>query len=181
MKTLNSILIAVCALTVLPSTANAQDPQQLMDKMAGVYKHRFMSDSYSDGPYQAEDVIEIVPYDANHVYVRAHLEFYNGHLCGIAGMARFENGKFVYHDPQPPIEGHAPCALSVGIDKDKLTLSDRSGPEGESTCHALHCGMRGSLNYQIGMEKRRAIRYMDRLKSSRQYQQAIEDLRKTEP
>jgi hypothetical protein len=187
MKTLNSILLAACALGALPGLAAAQEAAQLMDKIAGVYKHRFMNAAYSPGapsgsgdPYQSENVIEIVPFDATHIYVRAELEFYNGHQCGISGMAGFENGKFVYHDPEPPIAGHVACVLRVGVDKGKLTLSDRDGPDGESSCWT-HCGARGSLTYDIGLDKRRPIRYMDRLKASRQYKQAVDELRQTEP
>lgn len=184
MKILKHILLACCALGSLPSLAGAQEAQQLMEKMAGVYKHRFMNGAVvpgkADEPYQSEDVIEIVPFDANHMYVRADLEFYNGHQCQISGMARFENGKFVYRDPEQPLPGHAPCVLRVGIDKDKLALTDRDGPQGESSCWT-HCGARGSLSYDIGMDKRRTIRYMDRLKASRQYLQAIDEMRKTEP
>jgi hypothetical protein len=184
MKILKHILLACYVFGTLPSVAGAQEAQQLMERMAGVYKHRFMSGivvpGKADEPYQAEDVIEILPFDANHIYVRADLDFYNGHQCQISGMARFENGKFVYHDPEPPLQGHAPCVLQVGIDRNKLALSDRDGPTGESSCWT-HCGVRGSLTFDIGMDKRRTIRYMDRLKASRQYQQAIDELRKTEP
>jgi hypothetical protein len=182
MKRRKLILLASCAVLSLPFAAGAQEAQQLMDKMAGVYKHRFMSGvvvpGKADEAYQAEDVIEIVPFDADHIYVRADLEFYNGHQCQIYGMARFENGKFVYRDPEPPLAGHAPCVLRVGIEKDKLTLTDRDGADGESSCWT-HCGARGSLTHDIGMDKRRGIRYMDRLKASRQYRQAIDELHKT--
>jgi hypothetical protein len=183
MKRLNRIVFALCAVGALSSAAAVQEAQQLMDKMAGVYKHRFTSGvvvpGKADEPYQAENVIEIVPFDADHIYVRADLEFYNGHQCQISGMARFENGKFVYRDPEPPLQGHVPCVLRAGIEKDKLVLTDRDGPQGESSCWT-HCGVRGSLTYDIGMDKRRSIRYMDRLKASRQYQQAIDEMRKTE-
>jgi hypothetical protein len=37
--------------------------------------------------------------------------------------------------------------------------------------------MRGSLEYSIGMDKRRTIRYLDRLKASREYKRAVDDLR----
>lgn len=180
-------LVLLCLLLAMPA-ASAQDAAHLMQKMAGVYKHRFTSGIITPGkgpgeadtPYQAEDVIEIVPYDATHVYVRADLNFYNGHTCGIAGMARYEHGAFVYHDPEPPLAGEAACTLRVGIDKDELALTDRPMPEAASTCRA-YCGARGSLVYAIGMDKRRPIRYLERLKNSREYARAIEDLRKTGP
>lgn len=187
MKTLNRILLACCALgaalgAALSAAASDDGARQLMDRMAGVYKHRFMSGAVvpgkADEPYQAEDVIEIVPYDADHVYLRVHLDFYNGHDCTIWGMARYEQGAFVYHGHEPEPEGSPQCALRVGIDKDRLRLTDRDGEQGASSCTLAYCGARGSLNYDIGMDKRRDIRYMDRLKASRQYKQALDELEK---
>lgn len=176
------LLAASCA-----CAASAQDAARLMEKMAGVYKHRFMSATITpdkgpgeaDVPYQAEDVIEIVPYDADHVYVRAHLDFYNGHSCNIAGMGRYQHGAFVYHDPERLLPEDPPCELKVGVEGGKLVLTDRDVPDGISSCSA-YCGVRGSLNYAIGLDKRRPIRYLDRLKASREYRKAIDDLHKTE-
>jgi hypothetical protein len=173
---------AVCA------AAQAQAPQQLMQQIAGVYKNRFQSATITPGkapgeadePYPAEDVIEIVPFDTDHAYIRAHLDFYNGHSCDISGMGRYENGAFVYHDPERLLPDEPPCALKVGIVKDKLVITDRTTPDAVSSCSA-YCGVRGSLNYSIGLDKRRPIRYLDRLKASRQYAHAIDDLHRTEP
>ena len=183
LRTFVPLLALLCA-----CAASAQEASRLMQQMAGVYKHRWMSATITPGkasgeadvPYQAEDVIEIVPYDADHVYVRVHLDFYNGHTCGIAGMGRYEHGAFVYHDPERLLPDEPPCALKVGVEGGKLTLTDRASPDAVSTCRA-YCGVRGSLNYDIGMDKRRPIRYLDRLKASRQYRKAIDDLHRTEP
>lgn len=171
---------AILADAVLAAPA-ALPVQQSMERIAGVYKHRFMSGviipgTDQDEPYQAEDVIEIVPYDREHVYVRVHLDFYNGHSCGIYGMARFEDGMFVYRSTMPPLADNLPCTLKVGEKNGKLTLTDRAYPDSGRTCEAF-CGARGSLNYEIGMGKRRPIRYVDRLKASRQYREAIDELR----
>ncbi|MFK3737105.1 hypothetical protein [Massilia sp. TN1-12] len=180
MKTTRAMLIC---LSMLSLHAAAQEPVRLMQQMAGVYKERFSSGiivpGKPDEPYQAENIVEIVPFDADHAYVRAHLDFYNGHTCGISGMARYEGGEFVYHDPDPPLPGRAPCALKVGVSHGRLKLTDRATPDAESSC-SFHCGVRGSLTYDIGMDKKRPIRYLKRLKASRQYRLAIEELGKTE-
>ncbi|MBW8901787.1 MAG: hypothetical protein JF619_27590 [Massilia sp.] len=168
--------------------ASAQEPARLMQDMAGVYKQRWMSATITPGkapgeadvPYQAEDVIEIVPYDADHVYVRAHLDFYNGHTCDIAGMGRYEQGAFVYHDPERLAPEEPPCVLKVSVEGGKLTLTDRAAPDAPESCRT-YCGARGALEYAIGMDKRRPIRYLDRLRASRQYRQAVDDMYKTEP
>lgn len=181
-KILVPLLAALCA-----CGASAQEPAQLMQEIAGVYKHRFMSATISagkapgeaDAPYQAEDVIEIVPYDADHVYVRAHLDVYNGHTCGVAGMARYEHGAFVYRDIlSPAVAAYPPCTLKVSVEQGQLVLTDRATPDAVSSCRT-YCGVRGSLNYSIGMDKRRTIRYLDRLKASREYKRAVDELQMT--
>lgn len=186
--TRHMIACALAVAALCPLRAAAQDAGQLMHQTAGVYKRPFMSATITPGkapgeadePYQAEDVIEIVPYDADHAYIRVHLDFYNGHSCDISGMGRYENGAFVYHDPDRLLPNEPPCTLKVGVDRDKLIVTDRSTPDAVSSCHK-DCGTRGSLNYEIGMDKRRAIRYLDRLKASREYGRAIDDLSKAEP
>jgi hypothetical protein len=173
------------AMALLALTAAAADKpptaQELMGQIDGVYKARFGSaivvPGKPDEPYQAENVLEIVPYDADHLYLRAHLEFYNGHVCDIAGMAGYEHGAFVYHDPAPVEKGEHPCALQLHVTDKKLVLTDRQTPDAEATCRK-YCGARGNLDYEIGRGERREIRYMERLKKSREYKQAAEDLLK---
>jgi hypothetical protein len=195
MKRLEPILLLACALCAgayaraqAQTHTETQAAQLLMQQMAGVYKRRFMNGTIAPGkhpreadiPYQSEDVVEIVPFDADHVYVRADLDFYNGHVCKIAGMGRYEHGAFVYHDPDRSMPDEPPCTLKVGVDKDKLYITDRATPDSVESC-SRYCGARGNLNYEIGMDKRRPIRYLPRLKASPEYAKAIDDLRQTEP
>jgi hypothetical protein len=178
-------LLPVLLALAMQANATEVSPSKLIGEMDGVYKHRFKSATIepgkapgeADAPYQAEDIIEIVRYDDRHVYVRARLEFYNGHSCSISGIAGYENGSFVYHDPEKSFDGGPSCTLKVGVTNEKLTLTDRITPDGASSCRA-YCGVRGSLNYEIAKSARRPIRYLDRLKASRQYVKAEEDLRK---
>lgn len=163
-------------------------PAGAIADMAGVYKHRFLNGIISPGKapmeadisYESEDIVEIVSYDDRHIYVRAELQFYNGHSCSISGMAAYENGKFVFHDPEPVAVGTASCTLTISQSKDAVTLTDRLTPEGAATCQA-YCGARGSLSdVSILKKSRRPIRYMKRLVNSPQYQKAIADLKKVE-
>jgi hypothetical protein len=158
-------------------------PSALIREIDGVYKQRFKSaivvPGKEDEPYEAENVVEIVPYDDDHLYLRAHLAFYNGHVCDIAGMAGYEHGAFVYHDPAPVEKGEHPCALRLHVTDKRLTLTDRVTPDTEATCRA-YCGARGSLDYEIERDQRRQIRYLERLKKSREYRKAVEDLGKLE-
>lgn len=163
-------------------------PARLMEDMAGVYKHRFKNGIITPGkapmeadtPYESEDIVEIVPYDATHLYVRAELQFYNGHSCSIAGMAGYEQGRFVYHDPEKAYDGGAPCTLAVAASKEGITLTDRLAPGGGASCRS-HCGARGSFSdYTMARGKRRPIRYLERLQKSREYLKAIDDLKQYE-
>ncbi|GGC63934.1 hypothetical protein [Undibacterium terreum] len=180
------VLILACAFFALPAFAADTPAGKLIDDMQGVYKHRFTSGIISPGKapgeadekYEAEDIIEIVPYDASHIYLRAELQFYNGHSCSISGIAGYENGALVYHDPQKPLEGEPHCTLKVELTDKNLRLSDRANPQAPASCR-MYCGARGSLSdYSIAKSAKRKIRYLDRLKASSEYAQAVEAFKK---
>lgn len=167
----------VCAvLCALPgSSAAAPDGDALMARLEGVYKRRFRIEVVGDGAVMVEDVVEIVRHAPGQIYVRAALNFANGHSCGIYGIAVFERDAFVYRTTELA-EKNAPCILSVAERGVDLMLSDRPTPESGATC-AAYCGARGSLSeYRIPMKNRRPIRYLARLKASRQYKEAVAGL-----
>lgn len=171
-------------LALLPGLAHAADPQaasRLIGEIEGVYKKRFTNAVIAgpgkpDETYVAEDVVEIVRYDDTHIYLRAHLEFYNGHSCGIYGIAGYENGRFVYREPRAKAEPFPPCELSLSAAGDELVMTDRATPDARSSCKS-YCGARGSLgDYRIARKAQRPIRYLERLKQSRQYKEAEQEL-----
>src|ERR1700741_5291965 len=91
---------------------------KMIDQMQGVYKHRFANAAYGgegkpDEPYQSEDIVEIVRYDDERIYFRAELQFYNGHSCSISGIAKYDQGRFVYREKQAPLPGASPCTMSI--------------------------------------------------------------------
>jgi hypothetical protein len=153
---------------------------QLIAQMQGVYKHRFANAAIAgpgkpDESYQSEDIVEIVRYDDERIYFRAELEFYNGHSCSISGIAKYEQGHFIYHDKQAPMPGEPPCTMSISTSGGQLNLTDRVNDS--ASCHPGHCGARGSLSdYKIATSAKRKIRYMDRLKASNEYKQAVDEL-----
>ena len=170
-------LLALALPAVLPAQAaeKAPSPLELMHEIDGVYKKH----PENAQPNQAGDVIELVPHDDDHLYLSAHLDFANGGSCDIAGMARFEHGAFVYRDPAQPLPGERPCALRLHVTDKKLVLTDRETPDAPATCKA-YCGARGDLDYEIGREARQPIAYLDRLKRSKEYRRAVQDLRQVE-
>jgi hypothetical protein len=70
--------------------------------------------------------------------------------------------------------------MKVGVHKGALSITDRVRPGGERTC-SQYCGVRGTMNYTIGTDRRRPIRYMERLKASRHYQAAVDGMRAAQP
>lgn len=183
MKTNLLALLAIALLSMPPVHAAKKQPAELMREIDGVYKHRFKNTmtvpGQADQAYESEDIVEVVPYDDDHLYLRAHLEFPNGHTCDIAGMAGYAHGAFVYYDPSPPQPGERACALRLHVTDKKLVLTDRETPDAEATCRA-YCGARGDLDYEIGREARQPIRYGERLKKSREYRKAVQDLQALE-
>lgn len=153
------ILIAI----LLPIPAIAAGVN--VDSLAGVYKHRFMDSTVDGHRYQAEDILELVRVTSNQVYMRMHLDFYNGHICSISGIANIEGGALVYRG-----KGEADgCILSIRVEGNKLTFHDEGG-----VCRDWSCGARGSYEgASFDVSARRDIRYMKRLLASKEYAAAL--------
>lgn len=161
------------------SEAGDKSAASLIEELKGVYKYRFMNGSIASGEtWQSEDIVEIVPFDNSSFYIRAHLEFGNGHLCSIWGIAGYENGVFVYHEPEETSGRSPPCTLKISTTEKSLVLTDIDSATGNSTC-SRHCGARGTFsNYSIARSSKRNIRYLERLKSSPQYLESVDQFKK---
>ena len=158
--------------------AGARAAAAAIKSIEGVYKTRFANSTVHEEHFVSEDILEIVPYTADKIYFRLHLEFFNAHICDLFGIARYEDGSFVFHGP--PAVSEEPCILKIRARKGSVTLDDVG-----SNCRGYSCGARGG--YQgagFPMTSRRAIRYMQLLTASREYAEAItefEDLAKSPP
>jgi hypothetical protein len=158
-------LVAAAFLAAASSLACATD----VDTVAGVYKKSFPNGNIDGGKYQSEDILEIVKVSPTAAYVRTHLEFFNGHVCNIWGVANAEGDALVYHGGKN-VEGKQ-CLFSVKAQAGKVTLDDKDG-----ACAIGTCGNRGMYNgTAFELKKRRPIRYMDVLMNSDQYKDAIDE------
>lgn len=104
------------------------------------------------------------------LYFRTHLEFYNGHQCKLYGIARFTSaGRFVFNDRNPELPpGDPHCRLQLAVTGQEVQLIDP-----DSSCQRA-CGMRGHIDgAAFPRTERRPIHYMARLKSSREYREAV--------
>jgi hypothetical protein len=114
-------------------------------------------------------VVEIVAYDATHVFFRIATHFDVGHSCGIHGIATLEHGAFIYQSRQLPLDNTRPCTLKFETTADELRISDRLEPHGASTCREF-CGVRGDMS-DVSLH-RRPIQDTAALKSSTEFAEA---------
>ncbi|MEW6453806.1 MAG: hypothetical protein AB1490_24400 [Pseudomonadota bacterium] len=140
-----------------------------VDAIAGVYKQQFKNGLVDGSKYDSEDILEIVKVSPTSAYVRAHYEFFNGHECNINGVAKADGDVLVYRGDTDS-QGKQ-CLLSVKVSGGKIMLDDKDGVCGRETC-----GARGMYNGKsFALSKKRAIRYMDKLKKSDEYLDAIDE------
>jgi hypothetical protein len=170
-------MILMLAALAVPVLATASPSVRLIKDVEGVYKHRFPHridlGNKHDEKYTAEDVIEVVHHGDEHIYLRASLTLDNGHVCHFHGIAGYDKGAFVYYDPNPNLNDKQVCTVTIAAKGESLTLSDRAGPTGPSTCTAL-CGTRGHLgDYAIPASGKEKITYLAKLKASKEYRQAV--------
>lgn len=152
--------------------AVAAGPSSPVSQLSGRYSHRFQNGLVTGERYTSEDIVEIVPVDAAHAYVRMELAFFNGHSCSLAGIARAEGSTLVYHEPAEEGVGSEQCVLTLKRDGTKLRWSDADG-----SCHS-HCGARGSMNGDLPWASKRPITYLPRLRGSSEYREALDAWRK---
>jgi hypothetical protein len=166
-RRLSIVALAVGTSAILGSLAYAAGVN--VDTIAGVYKQQFKNGLVDGSKYDSEDILEIVKVSPTSVYVRAHYEFFNGHECNIMGVAKAEGNALVYRG-ETNAQGKQ-CLLSVKVSGGKIMLDDKDGVCGRETC-----GARGMYNGKsFALNKKRAIRYMDKLKKSDEYLDAIDE------
>lgn len=178
MKPGHRLLFApVLALPLLATGALAPDPAQTL---AGRYykQSQLHIVGYESDPYTGEDVVEIVPIAPRTAYVRVHLDFTNAHYCAIYGVARAEGDALVYRDPRPAFRNYGRCVLTIRHAGRSLSIDD-----GELTrCSPGYCGVRGTLSgVTLPYASKRPIRYLSRLKASREYCNALAEWRSGKP
>lgn len=145
----------------------------LIERFAGVYKHRFANSLIDGTGYDSEDILEIVRVSDDAIYFKTHLDFYNGHICSFHGIAQFRRvGAFVYVDTEHTKEEEK-CRLTIAVNKGKVLLQDPGG-----ICRETTCGARGGYtDVEFPIESRRPIRYMKRLLESSDYISTLEKYR----
>src|SRR5215813_3454451 len=167
------------ALAFAHLAAAAQAPEAksesvvFLGRVAGVYRHQFENAFVSGEKYRSEDILEVVPVDDHAAYVRMDLEFFNGHSGSIYGVATYGKSSLIYDNGE---KGDDRCVLEYVWSSEKvMTRADYDKTPG---CRAYH-GARGSLDgVEFPVKKKQTIRYMQRLKASPQFIEAMEKYQK---
>jgi len=148
-------------------TAVAHAPVDVVEHLKGVYKVRFRNGDVSGDEYMSENILEIAPYKAGSAYFRVHLEFYNGHMCALYGIARALGDRLTYSVSTG--EPARVCRVEIAHVDGKVTLRDTAPG---LPCKAF-CGARGSMQAEWPYAARRRIKYMKALLNSREHLEAV--------
>lgn len=144
--------------------------------ISGVYNARHEAYMADGQRYAAEDILEIVKVSDTTAYFRLHLEFNNGHMCDLSGVGDFIAEAMVYRGPLN--SRGDPCNLSFSANAEGIVLTDAN-----SACRDISCGARGGYGHgqeaSFKFSQRRPIRYLARLKASKEYAGALREYRKT--
>lgn len=167
----------LAALVLIVPIATAQTPASPKTSEAtggalaswlGVYKFRFKNGNIDGGTYQSENVLEVFRVTESTAYVRADLDFFNGHQCRFFGIAKAKDGQLVYRAPSTSPMGEG-CQMTFERKDGHVVLHDGAGK-----CSAATCGSRGSYDgVTFAVSSRRPIGYGVRLMASEQYRAAL--------
>ena len=164
MNTAVLALLLTAAPLLLAADQPHPDPAQVL---AGRYYSQFPDALVSGEKYTGENIVEVVPVASHAAYVRVHLDYFNGHTCGLYGVAKSYGDALVFRDLKQDLENQV-CVLTVRRVGKSLSLDDGGG-----TCRS-YCGARGSLSQvELPYGNKRPIRYLRRLKQSPQYRDAL--------
>src|SRR5215218_7625700 len=89
-------------LTAAPLLLAADQPQaDPAQALAGRYYSQFPNALVSGEKYTGENIVEVVQVAPRAAYVRVHLDYYNGHTCGLNGVAKSQGDALVVRDLEP--------------------------------------------------------------------------------
>ncbi len=151
---------------------NSVEATRVISMVEGVYKHRFENANIDGKKYTSEDILELVPVTDDTLYFKIHLEFYNGHECNLFGKAQLrKNGNFIFYQKHPyDPDPNKYIRLQIKPTAEGIILRD------DGTERNFQCGTRGGYNKTTFSKKeRRVIKYMNRIKLSSDYKNALEE------
>jgi hypothetical protein len=127
-------LILTLALAALaPALALAGDGSADLAKLEGLYRKRMPNGDSAGAKYTTTDVLKLVRLDKGAAYFDIALNFFNGHICELSGIAKAEGGELVYRGATGV--GDEICELAIKPARGRIGFAD-AGQRCRSTCGA---------------------------------------------
>jgi hypothetical protein len=166
---------AILLLVLLSSAAvlgQQTTPKNFLAKVAGVYKEHFMTPSVGGEIIEAENILEVVPINDHAAYVRIELQV-NGRPARLWGIATYNKDSLIYDDRT---DGPNHCVVEYVWSSKTVTIKvDYQKYPGCRVYHGVGTHM-SDVVFSIG--RRQEIRYMQRLKASKEFNEATAAYRK---
>lgn len=147
------------------TSTKSNGSSEFLKSVAGVYKNRFEA-RRGDSKLQAEHILEVVPVDDRSAYVRLEIQdFWVGRIWGIA---TYDKNSLIYDNHQI---GDERCVIQyLWSASEVTTMVDYERTPG---CRAYHGATGGFVGETFDKKERQDIRYMQRLKDSKEFKEAM--------
>ena len=126
-------VLALALAALAPARALAGDGSVDIGKLEGVYRKRMPNGDSAGAKYTTTDVLKLVRLDKGAAYFDIALNFFNGHMCELSGIARAEGGALVYRGATGV--GDEICELAIKPARGRIGFAD-AGQRCRSTCGA---------------------------------------------
>ena len=161
-------VLALALAALAPALALAGDGSVDVGRLEGIYRKRMPNGDSAGATYTTTDVLRLVRLDQGAAYFDIALNFFNGHVCSLAGIAEVETGALVHRDDSGGPD-HV-CVLRLVPGGGRIRFEDVGG-----LCAKESCGARGWYNESsFKTAARRRIADPARLKASAEYKEAVE-------
>ncbi len=170
-----AVILSACAVAGAIG-AESMPPAQFFARVAGVYKESLPGRLGTDGPL-SENILEVVPVDEGHAYIRVQLELRRGAMGSIYGIAAYNGRDSLVYDNGKG--GSEQCALALTWTKLAVsTLPTLRKTRGCRDYAAAH-GAPDKISFVVA--RRRDITYLQGLKDSREFKAAMDEYRAHSP
>jgi hypothetical protein len=146
-------VLALALAALAPALALAAEAPIDLAKLEGVYRKRMPNGDSAGAKYTTTDVLKLVRLDKGAAYFDIALNFFNGHMCELSGIAKAEGGALVYRGATGV--GDEICELAIKPARGRIGFADK-GQRCRSTCGAR--GGYAGAEFSIARRQRMSAR-----------------------
>jgi hypothetical protein len=161
--------VAPLLLCAMLGSALAEETSIRLADVIGAYRSPVVI-RHPEGIIRTENVLEIVRYDQDNAYIRTRLNHpVTGNLCSVWGIADVQGSRLIYQSGGIQDGVPSSCTLAVKFEKGEVLFNDR-----DRQCESQLCGANVHFSqFAFKSSDRRRITYLERVRKSRQYQEAV--------